>query len=404
MDGFVIIGAGECGTRAAFALREAGYGGAILLIGDEPHLPYERPPLSKPADTGVPLRTITTVDAMETAGIEYCQGVSVLACNTAAKSISLSDGRMVRYDKLLLATGARPRQLACAGASRALEFRTYSDADEIFQRAVDVRRVAIIGGGLIGMELAAVLRSKGLDVSIIEAAAKPLGRAVPARFAERLHRVHTEQGVEFFLGRGIAEIGDGFVLLEDGTQVPSDLTIAAIGVVPDMELAAKAGIATGNGILTDAYLQTSDPNVFAAGDCAAVSVNGAAPMRYESWRNARRQAETAARNMVGGNEELVSTPWFWSDQYDLTLQVVGLPALAESGAVVRACPNGELEFYLLDGRLVGAAGLGLGNAVARDIKLAEMLIDAGVTLDASALSNPDVSLKDLLRATRSAAA
>jgi 3-phenylpropionate/trans-cinnamate dioxygenase ferredoxin reductase subunit len=403
MDGSVIIGAGECGTRAAFALREAGYDGAISLIGDEPHLPYERPPLSKPSDIGAQLKAITTAEAMEAAGIDYRQGVSAMGIDTGSRSISLTDGRIVHYDKLLLATGARPRQLACAGASRALDFRTYSDANEIFRRAADVQRVAIIGGGLIGMELAAVLRSKGLDVSIVEAAPKPLGRAVPARFAEQLHRVHIDRGVTFFLGRGVAEIGDRFVLLDDGTQVPSDLTIAAIGVVPEIELASKAGIATGNGILTDVYLRTSDPNIFAAGDCAAVSLNGAAHVRSESWRNARRQAETAARNMAGGSEPLVSIPWFWSDQYDLTLQVVGVPSVTRQETVVRICPNGELEFHLLDGLLVAAASLGTGNAVARDIKLAEMLIDAGLILDATALSDPNVSLKDLLKATRSAA-
>lgn len=404
MDGIVIIGAGECGTRAAFTLREAGYGGAVSLIGDEPHLPYERPPLSKPAETGARLKTITTAEAMDAADINYRQGVSALEIETGSRSVSLNDGRIVHYDKLLLATGARPRQLTCAGAARALHFRSYADALEIFRRAADARRVAIIGGGLIGMELAAVLRSNELDVSVIEMAAKPLGRAVPTRFAEQLHLVHEERGVEFFLGRGIVEIGDGFVLLEDGTRVPSDLTVAAIGVVPDVELAGKAGIATGNGILTDAYLRTSDPNVFAAGDCAAVSVNGAAPVRYESWRNARRQAETAGRNMAGGSEQLISTPWFWSDQYDLSLQVVGSTAVGGTEAVLRACPNGEIEFHLLDGHLVAAAGLGTGNAVAREIKLAEMLIDAGVTLEASALRDPDVSLKDLLKATRSAAA
>ncbi len=403
MDGIVIIGAGECGTRAAFALREEGYGGAISLIGNEPHLPYERPPLSKPADTGVHLKAITTAEAMEAVAINYCQGISVMEVDTLSRSVSLSDGCTVRYNKLLLATGARPRQLTCTGASRALDFRTHSHAAEIFRRAANARRVAIIGGGLIGMELAAVLRSKGLEVGIIEAAAKPLGRAVPPRFAEHLHRVHVERGVQFFLGRGIAGIEDGFVRLDDGAQVPSDLTIAAIGVVPDTELASKAGIATGNGILTNAYLRTSDPNVFAAGDCAAVSLNGAAHVRYESWRNARRQAETAARNMVGASEPLVSTPWFWSDQYDLTLQVAGLPAAGQE-TVVRTCPNGEIEFYLLDDRLVGAAGLGIGNAVARDIKLAEMLIDAGVMLDVSSLGDTNVSLKDLLKANRSAAA
>ncbi|WP_439622344.1 NAD(P)/FAD-dependent oxidoreductase [Shinella sp.] len=401
MQGIVIIGAGEAGTRAAFAAREAGFSDAITLVGTEPHLPYERPPLSKPLEGVVQMKPICGLPALEAAGIHYHQGVSALRIEADARSVALSDGRTLGYEKLLLATGARPRRLACPGAERALDLRTYADAAAIFSKVEAGGRVAIIGGGLIGMELAAVLRGKGVAVGIIEAAPKPLGRAVPARFAAMLHARHVEEGVLFHLGQGVAQITPDAVLLADGERVPADIVVAAVGVVPNMALAETAGLATGNGILTDAFLRTSVPHIFAAGDCAAVSQPGGGHARFESWRNARSQAETAARNMAGANEAFAATPWFWSDQYDLGLQVAGLP-LPGHQSVVRMLGNGELEFYLDDGRLVAAAGLGVGNGIAKDIKLAEMLIAAGITPDPAALMDPGVNLKALLKSARAA--
>lgn len=401
MQGIVIIGAGEAGTRAAFGAREAGFSGAITLVGGEPHLPYERPPLSKPLDGAVQMKPICGLPALEAAGIDYHQGVSALRIEASARSVTLSDGRTLAYEKLLLATGARPRKLACPGAERALDFRTYADAAAIFSKVEDGGRVAIIGGGLIGMELAALLRGQGVAVSIIEAAPKPLGRAVPARFAAALHARHVEEGVLFHLGQGVAEITPDAVLLADGERVAADIVVAAVGVVPEMALAEAAGLATGNGILTDAFLRTSGPHIFAAGDCAAVSQPDGGHVRFESWRNARSQAETAARNMAGANEAFAATPWFWSDQYDLGLQVAGMP-LPGHQSVVRTLGDGELEFYLDGGRLVAAAGLGVGNGIAKDIKLAEMLIAAGITPDPAALMDPGVNLKTLLKSVRAA--
>ncbi|HEV7321185.1 MAG TPA: FAD-dependent oxidoreductase [Ensifer sp.] len=401
MDRIVIIGAGEAGTRAAFALREAGFAGSVTLVGTEPHLPYERPPLSKPLNGTVHMKPICGAEVLQAAGIDYLQGVSALKLDADARSVALSDDQTLAYDKLLLATGARPRRLACPGSQRALDFRTFSDAEVIFSRAQTGKSVAIIGGGLIGMELAAVLRGKGLAVSVIEMAPKPLGRAVPPRFAARLHARHEEEGVAFHLGQGIGEITDDAVVLADGTTVPADIVVAAIGVSPDTALAEMTGLAIGNGILTDNCLRTSDPNIFAAGDCAAVAQPGGGHMRFESWRNARTQAEIVARNMAGGKEAFASIPWFWTDQYDLGLQVAGLPQ-PEHQSVIRQLDGGELEFYLDAGRLVAAAGLGAGNSVAKDIKLSEMLIAAGVSPDPAALADPGVNLKALLKSARAA--
>ncbi len=206
MNGIVIIGAGEAGTRAAFAVREAGFSGPVTLVGTEPHLPYERPPLSKPLDGAVRMKAICTGEALEAAGIGYLPGVSALQVDAARRFILLSDGRTLPYDKLLLATGARPRRLACPGAERALDLRTFADAQAVFSRAEAGRRAVIVGGGLIGMELAAVLRGKGVAVSVVEAARRPLGRAVPPRLAEKLHARHLREGVHFHLGQGIAGI------------------------------------------------------------------------------------------------------------------------------------------------------------------------------------------------------
>ncbi|WP_077963295.1 NAD(P)/FAD-dependent oxidoreductase [Ensifer adhaerens] len=401
MDRILIIGAGESGTRAAVALRESGFTGSLTLVGTEPHLPYERPPLSKPLDGAVQMKPICGAEALEAAGIDYRPGISASRLDADARSVALGDGQTRVYDKLLLATGARPRQLTCPGAERALDFRTYADAAAIFARAESGRQVAIIGGGLIGMELAAVLRGKGIDVSVIEMAPKPLGRAVPPRFAARLHARHEEEGVVFHLGQGLSEITDDAVVLSDGSRVPADIVVSAIGVQPDVALAEAAGLAVGNGILTDPYLRTSDPNIYASGDCAAVAQPGGGHMRFESWRNARAQAEVAARNMAGGKEAFAAIPWFWTDQYDLGLQVAGLPH-PDHQSVTRQLEGGELEFYLDGGRLVAAAGLGLGNGIAKDIKLSEMLIAAGVSPDPGALADASVNLKALLKSARAA--
>lgn len=401
MNGIVIIGAGEAGARAAFALRETGFSGSVTLVGTEPHLPYERPPLSKPLDGTVQMKAICSAETLETASIDYRPDRTVLRIDPGEHRVALDDGEVLSYDKLLLATGARPRQLVCPGAERALGFRTFADAAAIFERVDLGKSVAIIGGGLIGMELAAVLRGKGISVHVIEAAAKPLGRAVPIRFAESLHARHVEEGVSFHLGQGIVEITSEAVMLADGSTVPADLVVAAIGVVPDIVLAEAAGLATGNGILTDGFLRTSDQHIFAAGDCAAVAQPAGGHMRFESWRNARNQAETAARNMAGAIEMFSAIPWFWSDQYDLGLQVAGLPQ-PDHQIVVRSLGEGAMEFYLNGGRLVAAAGLGIGNSLAKEIKLAEMLIAAGACPDPKMLADAAVNLKALLKSARAA--
>jgi 3-phenylpropionate/trans-cinnamate dioxygenase ferredoxin reductase subunit len=347
------------------------------------------------------MKAICSDEALSNADIAYLSGLEVAALDVAAQAIVLSDGRSRPYDKLLLATGARPRKLSCPGGGRALDLRTYDDAKAILGSVNSSRSVAIIGGGLIGMELAAMLRGRDVIVSVIEAAARPLGRAVPLRFAAKLLTRHIDEGVRFHLGAGICEILENTVLLTNGAEVPADVVVAAIGVQPEISLAEKAGLATGNGILTNAFLQTSDRHIFSAGDCAAVEQHGGGYVRFESWRNARSQAQTAARNMAGYHEAFSAIPWFWTDQYDLGLQVAGSPQ-PHHHSVVRVLPTGELEFYLDEGRLVAAAGLGIKNGVAKDIKLSELLIAAGVSPDPAVLADPNFNLKTLLKSAKAA--
>lgn len=402
MGGMVIIGAGECGTRAAFALREQGWTGPVTLVGAENGLPYERPPLSKPEGSGARRKAICDGAQLDGAGIDYRPGLSATAIDRAARTVALSDGRALPYARLLLATGAEPRRLACPGARLAHDFRTHLDAVRVFAAAASGARVAIVGAGLIGMELAAVLRGRGASVDVIEAGPTVMARAVPPRLAGRLLARHRAEGVRVHLDAGVSAITPKAVELADGRPIPADLVVAAIGVVPRTGLAEAAGLATGNGILTDACLRTGDPDILAAGDCAAVGIAPGRHLRQESWRSARAQADAAARNMINPPAPFAATSWFWSDQYDLGLQVAGHPA-AHLPLVTRPLPNGgEVGFHLDEGRLVAAAGLGTGNAVARDIKLAEMLIAAKACPDPDALADPGVKLKSLLKTLRAA--
>jgi 3-phenylpropionate/trans-cinnamate dioxygenase ferredoxin reductase subunit len=401
MDAMLIVGAGECGTRAAFTLRESGWSGGIVLLGDEAGLPYERPPLSKAgADAnGVPLRPICSAGQLQAARIDYRPAERVERIDRAGRSVQLQSGAELRYERLLLATGARPRVLGCPGAAGVLQFRSHADALALLQRQQGARNAVLIGAGLIGMELAATLRGAGLAVTVLEAGPRALGRGVPLPLAERLLQRHREAGVQFRFGSGLSAIEAGAVHLVDGSALPADLVLAAIGVEPNTQLAAAAGLQLDNGIAVDACLRSSDALIHAAGDCAAVQLAEGGPrLRFESWRNARDQGEHAARAILGDSALFSAKPWFWSDQYELGLQVAGL-CHPERALIRRSlAADTELLFQLDEaGRLSCAAGLGPGQSVARDIRLAELLMSSGKRLDAATLADPARSLKALLR-------
>ncbi|MCT8999765.1 NAD(P)/FAD-dependent oxidoreductase [Chelativorans intermedius] len=393
MGDIVIIGAGECGVRAAFALREAGHDGAILLVGEEPHLPYERPPLSK--NCPVAAKPIAEEARYAQAQIELLQASRAEAIDRAAKRVHLADGRSLVYDKLLLATGARARRFP--GMEAALTLRSLDDAHAILEALGPGLKLAIVGGGFIGLELAATARGRGAAVTVIEAAPRPMARIVPGEIAEAVAARHRAAGVELILGTGVTQVREDGVALSDGRTIDADMVVAGVGAAPETRLAEAAGLKVDNGILVDGRLATSDPHIFAAGDCCRFPFDGRL-VRLESWRAAQDQGTHAARAMLGSQERYASPPWFWSDQYDLTLQVAGLPDPARTH-VRRALGDGAFVLFELDdaGRLAAASGIGIGNAVAKDIRLAEMMIEKGLRPDPARLADPAVNLKTLLK-------
>jgi 3-phenylpropionate/trans-cinnamate dioxygenase ferredoxin reductase subunit len=400
----VIVGAGEAGVRAAFALRERGYRGTVTLIGDEPHLPYERPPLSKAGEEAETVRPIVANERFTEAGIAFLRGQRAILVEPACHALLLETGEMLSYERLLLATGAAPRQFpGLATSDRVHVLRTLEDASAIRRHMREDGRLAILGGGFIGLELAAMGRKLGTAVTLIEAQPRVLMRGVPEKLALALQARHAAEGVELLCGVGIGTIADGesgvAIGLADGRQIKVDALVVGIGAQPNTRLAAEAGLAIDNGIAVDRYLATSDPHVFAAGDCCSfpVAAYGGRRVRLESWRNAQEQGSVAAANMLGEVAPFDAVPWFWSDQCDLTLQVAGLSDGATSTVGRTLSPEAEILFHLdADGRLLAASGLGPGGAVARDIRLAEMLIARGTRPDRAALADPSVKLKSLL--------
>lgn len=404
----VIIGAGECGGRAALALRDLGYDGPVTLVGDEPHLPYERPPLSKEAMTGEApaIKAIASDELLAERSIRHIRSVRAAAIDRDAHIVRLSDGSSLTYDKLLLATGSLPRKLPMPGlGGRCVYLRTFNDALAIRAHLSAGNRVAIIGGGFIGLELAASARKLGATVTVLEAQPRILMRGVPAEIAEIIHKAHEAEGVRVLTGQGITAIADDGakvrITLADGHEVVSDIAVIGIGAVPVTALAAEAGLTIENGIAVDGTLRTDDPDIFAAGDCCSfpLAVYGGRRVRLEAWRNAQEQGALAARNMLGANEPHAAVPWFWSDQYGLTLQIAGLSDEGRS-IVRRDLDDGAFILFHLaeDGRLVAASGIGPGNAVARDIRLAEMLIAKRASPSPEALGSQAVKLKSLLAA------
>lgn len=403
--GIVIIGAGEAGGRAALALRERQYEGPITLVGEEDHLPYERPPLSKTAMTmaEAPVPAfITNAAELAEKRIRHVSGLSAIAIDRAARQVQLSDGSHLPYEKLLLATGARPRKLTIPGAKRALYLRNFSDALALRARLVPGQRLVIIGGGFIGLELAASARAKGCLITVLEMAPRILGRAVPAEVAAIMGARHRAAGIEILEGIGLvaieAEGSAHSVILADGRRLPADTVIAGIGALPETALAEAAGLATENGIRVDERLMTEDPAIFAAGDCCAFPhpVFDGRRLRLEAWRNAGDQARHVAGSMLGEAASYDTVPWFWSDQHDETLQIAGLPDEGQV-TVARDLGGSALFFHLKAGRLVGASAFGPIGKVARDIRLAEMMIQARARPSATALADPDVKLKTLLQ-------
>ncbi|RCW83063.1 NAD(P)/FAD-dependent oxidoreductase [Phyllobacterium bourgognense] len=405
----VIIGAGECGVRAAFALRENGYNGSVTLIGTEKHLPYERPPLSKEAmvsDHHPAPRTIAAESLFNEKSVDFIGSATATSIEREEKRVTLDDGRQIPYERLLFATGAIPRPLPlAAGSQHCTTLRSFDDALAIRARFQPGARIVIVGGGFIGLELAASARKRGASVTVIEAQSRIMMRGVPEEIARVLDARHRAEGVTILCNTGIVSFADAAdnvaITLSSGDVIAADLAIIGIGATPVTALAESSGLETANGIVVNEWLQTSDPDIYAAGDCCIfpLAVYGGRRVRLEAWRNAQEQGALAARNMLGAQEPHQAVPWFWSDQYELGLQVAGLSDECAQ-TIRRDLGDGAFILFHLtaDGRLVAASGIGPGNSVAKDIRLAEMLIARGARPDSGQLATADVKLKSLLAA------
>ena len=399
----VILGGGKAGARAAVAFRENAWKGPVTLISDEALAPYDRPPLSKAAimDEAEP-QPVYLLDEGMMASLEvnFLRGSAATAIDRTAKTVALAGGKKIPYDRLLIATGAEPRKLSLAGSDRALLLRDIGDSIRIRREFSEGRNIAIIGGGFIGLELAASAAKRGCRVTVIEAQPRILMRGVPPDIAARIAARHAEAGVAILAGAGIAHIGPDKIVLSDGRDIAAEIIIAGIGAAPRTKLAEDAGLAIENGIACNTYLQTSDPHIFAAGDCCSFPhpIFGNERLRLEAWRNASDQASVAVENMLGGQRPYEAVPWFWTDQYDLNLQIAGLPQRGVS-IIQRVPKEGALILCHLDaeGRLVGASGIGPGNSIARDIRLLEMLIGKRAAPDPAALADASFQLKSLLK-------
>ncbi len=405
----VVIGAGKAGSRACVALRENGWQGAITLVGAEAHAPYDRPPLSKSiiTDEGEQLPPyLTDESVLASIKVSFIKSNPAAAIDRAAKTVTLADGVRIAYDKLLIATGAVPRRLnvTAQDPSRLLYLRDFEDSLAIRHWIDKGGHAIIIGGGFIGLELAASARKRGLQVTVIEGLPRVLSRGVPEEIAAVVTARHEAEGTRIVCGSAIDSIkmgNDGVsIALKSGEQIDGDFAIAGIGASPVTGLAEAAGLLLDNGIAVDETLRTSDPDIYAAGDCISfpLTVYGGRRVRLESWRAAQDQGALAAANMLGKSEIFTAVPWFWSDQHDLSLQIAGLQDEA-SHSVRRDLGNGGfIQFHLADdGRLVAASGIGPGNSVAKDIRLAEMLIGKSAHPDPAQLSDPAFNLKTLLK-------
>ncbi len=403
----VIVGAGHVGGRAAQALREAGWPGAVVMIGAEPHRPYERPPLSKALLTGereAASCALRAERAWTDDRIEHLIA-RVEVIDTAAREVVLVDGRRFAYAAALLATGGHLRTLTIPGADAPGVFglRTLDDAAALAPRLVPGAHLVIVGGGFIGLEVAASARARGCEVSVIEGAPRLLGRAVPESVGARVLGLHRANGVDVRVGiapTAIVARADSRlqVQLADGSELLADTVLVGVGIDPATELARAAGLAVGRGVLVNAELETSAPGVFAAGDVAEFpSRLSGQPIRQETWHNAETQARTAAHNMLGCHEVYVDWPWFWSDQYDHQLQVAGEPALGASSVTRILGDAAEIHFHLdAQGGLVGISGYGPVNVVVKELKLARMLLERGAKPAPAQLADAGVKLKSLL--------
>ncbi len=400
---FVVIGGGQAGGRAVEAMRAEGFTGSIVLLSDESHVPYERPPLSKQlliGDDGPERTYLHELAFYRDNDIDLRLGTHAVTIHRDERRIRLSGGDSVIYDKLLLTTGAKVRRLSLPGADLDGIHYLRDIADSLAIRACLVAGgdSVVVGGGYIGLEAAAAARTRGCAVTVLEMAPVVMSRVVAPEIGRFFEAVHRDRGVDIRTGVGVEGFeGDGHVervVCSGGETVPADFVVVGVGIDAASELAEATGLEVDNGIVVDEYGHTSDPDIYAAGDVA----NHPNPLlgrrlRLESWQNAQNQAIAVARAMCGNAEPYAEVPWFWSNQYDLNLQMTGL-AESWDDLVIRGdmASHKFAAFYLHDGTIVAA------NAVnsPRDVRYARMLIEQKARPDAAALADPETPLKSLL--------
>lgn len=362
-EDIVIIGAGQAGAQVAQSLRQGGFEGPLRLIGDEPHPPYQRPPLSKKflaGEIGAEGLWLRPPAFFTTNNIDHIPNTRVVAIDRGAKRLTLANGDTLPYGKLVLATGTNARLLTLEGADKkgVVTLRSIADVDVIRNILQKSSSVAIIGAGYIGLEVAAVAKSLGKSVTVIEAQDRPMKRVVSQAVSDYFSGLHKARGIELRLNTGIEAIegGDSVtgVRLSTGETVPAELVLVAVGAEPNDHLAAEAGLEVDNGILVDGCGQTSDPDIFAAGDCTRFYSNRyQRSVRMESVQNAIDQAKAVAQALLGQEVDYDPLPWFWSDQYDIKLQIAGLSEGYDDTKIVGSTDDSKFYVaYLHDGRLI----------------------------------------------------
>lgn len=400
----VIAGAGHAAGQVAATLRQQKFTGNIVLVGDEEHLPYQRPPLSKKflsGDLAAKRLYFKPESFYVNQRIELRLKTSVTSINRGDKTLHTDGGDVISYDKLVLALGSRARKLTIPGAN--LEgvhyLRSIADVEAIRAELENSKRVLIIGAGYIGLEVAAVTRQLGLDVTVIEMADRVMSRVVSAGISDFYQIEHTSQGVKLRLSTSVAGfVGESRVTAvktADGDDIPTDFVIVGVGIIPNTELATDAGLDVDDGIVVNDQCQTSDSNIYAVGDCTS-HPNDIYDrlLRLESVHNALEQAKTAASNICGKETHYSQVPWFWSDQFDLKLQIAGLSA-GYDDVVIRGNPA-DRSFaclYLKNGRLIATDAI---NAP-RDFVQSKILIASHAEFDREKLADTDTPLKELVK-------